>query len=113
MLHPHGGILEGDIPHRNVPAANDPEQIWTDFVGSLERAALAIDHAPALEANVFEVLGVNQAPLGVVVGVRANGGDGGGIVFYRKWSRDGRFSAWLTNAPMRAVLGKLDPICGN
>ncbi len=32
---------------------------------------------------------------------------------YRKWSRDGRFSAWLTNAPMRAVVGKLDPISGN
>ncbi len=32
---------------------------------------------------------------------------------YRKWSRNGRFSAWLTNAPMRAVVGKLDPISGN
>lgn len=32
---------------------------------------------------------------------------------YRKWSRDGGFSAWLTNAPMRAVVGTLDPISGN
>ena len=27
---------------------------------------------------------------------------------YRQWSRDARFPAWLTNAPMRAVVGRLE-----